>query len=135
MTEVGSLIRHARSLGARFLLEGDRVKVRAPAPLPTYLRDMLRVRKSDVLEYLKRESTSESLIHSNDITEYTKHDELMAILLQVEAEGCVFLWSTDRGELIAVYDTPTELRSIPSGFVPLSRHQFVLEFLGKELGS
>jgi len=58
--DVGVLIQQARDLGANFVLEGDRVRVRAPSPLPEQLLSELRSFRSQVAAALRQE-------HSGDI--------------------------------------------------------------------
>ncbi len=120
------------------MVNGDRVKVRAPTALPMELRNMLRAYRSGVLDYLRQEEMSNEPPFDSSTTRSGKdfaRDELKDILLRVEAEGCVFLWSKHRGELMAVYDTAAESSSIPPAFLQLSRHELVQEFSGDGHGS
>jgi hypothetical protein len=51
--DVVELVSRCRALGAVFVIEGDRFKVNAPAPLPDDLRDALRAERTRVLVCLR----------------------------------------------------------------------------------
>lgn len=71
-----TLLSHARTLGATFALQGDRVKVRATAPLPDDLLASLRAHKDALLRLLQAVPPSEVI------------DRLLAMPLdQFEREG------------------------------------------------
>ena len=53
MTRVEKLLNEAHALGARFTLNGERVTISAPAPLPMSLMDRLRQHKEDVLTHIR----------------------------------------------------------------------------------
>ena len=50
--EIETLVGRAQSLGATFHVEGTKVKVSAPEPLPTELMSELRVRKAALVSFL-----------------------------------------------------------------------------------
>ena len=52
MNGVEELLNEAHALGARFTLNGERVTISAPSPLPSHLLDRLRDNKAQVVEYL-----------------------------------------------------------------------------------
>ncbi len=54
--EATSLMAEAQGLGARIKTRDGKLKVSAPAPLPSELVDRLRHHKPELLEYLRRES-------------------------------------------------------------------------------
>ena len=53
MNGVEALVDEAQALGARFTLDGERVKVAAQVPLPAPLLEKLREHKSEVLSLLR----------------------------------------------------------------------------------
>lgn len=62
MSETLAVLAECQRLGATFRVEGDTLKVRAPAPLPLALMESLRLYKAKLLEALrKRKSASERL--------------------------------------------------------------------------
>ena len=65
------VITQCRSLGAVLVLEGDNLRVRAAAPLPDYLRELLRVNKAQVGLVLK---LCQSSVCSNFLTPHSTHE-------------------------------------------------------------
>ncbi len=53
MSDVKALVDEARALGAHFVVTGGKVKVGAPAPLPSELVTKLRQHRTELVEYLK----------------------------------------------------------------------------------
>ena len=53
MNRVEELLDEAHALGARFTLNGERVTISAPAPLPRSLMERLRQHKADVLTHIR----------------------------------------------------------------------------------
>lgn len=53
MSRVKELLDEAQALGARFTLNGERVTISGPAPLPTRLMKRLRQHKADVLTHIR----------------------------------------------------------------------------------
>ncbi|HZA24314.1 MAG TPA: hypothetical protein VFA32_17220 [Dehalococcoidia bacterium] len=61
MSQVHELVQQAQELGALFRVEGERVTVGGPSPLPSDLLEKLRDHKAELIEYLsaeRRESRS-----------------------------------------------------------------------------
>ena len=65
------VIAQCRSLGAVLVSEGDNLRVRAAAPLPDYLRELLRVNKTQVGLVLKLCQRS---VCSNPLTPHSTHE-------------------------------------------------------------
>jgi hypothetical protein len=53
LSEIAVLIRQAKEYGARFILEKDTIRVRAPEPIPDYIFNELRSHKVEVRNYLE----------------------------------------------------------------------------------
>lgn len=65
-----TLLSRARTLGATFALQGDRLKVRAPAPLPDDLLASLRQHKPSLLALLsprQQEVPDPSLLQAEEV--------------------------------------------------------------------
>jgi hypothetical protein len=54
MNEVIHLVSKARECGAIFILDKDRVVLRAPEPLPADLMDKLRIHKTEIQQLLRQ---------------------------------------------------------------------------------
>lgn len=58
MTNVAELVDRCQHLGAEFIVNGERVRVKAPNPLPPDLLEQLRSRKAEIRAYLERPKVS-----------------------------------------------------------------------------
>ena len=52
MSVIETLVAEARTLGATFVIRGDKVKVAAPTPLPSELVFRLRQHREELVEFL-----------------------------------------------------------------------------------
>ena len=80
------VIAQCRSLGAVLVPEGDTLRVRAATPLPDYLRELLRVNKTQVGLVLK---LCQSTVCSNPLTPHTRHERSW----ECDPDSC-YCWRT-----------------------------------------
>src|SRR5690348_7192144 len=55
---VAELLEHVQAHGARLVAEGERLRVKAPTPLPAPVLQALKERKADVLQVLRSTPTA-----------------------------------------------------------------------------
>jgi len=80
------VIARCRALGAVLVVDGDALRVRAPAPLPDYLRESLRTNKTQLVLVLKvcQRSTC-----SNPLTPHSAHE----LPWECDPDSC-YCWRT-----------------------------------------
>lgn len=109
MTEVATLIEQARSLGATLRVQGDTVKVKAPAPLPAEVMEALRQHKAEIIRALTMPPVPPP--PQNPVAEAERVPHI------VREKGRCLLWAEAVKDYVAFALNDEEARKVPPGYV------------------
>lgn len=109
MSEAATLIQQARSLGATLHVQGDTVKVKAPAPLPAEVMEALRHHKAEII----RELTMPP-VPPPPADPFAEAERVPRI---VREKGCCLLWAEAVKDYVAFALNDAEDRRVPPGYV------------------